>query len=244
MNIPSQLKEFGLKQSEIRIYLYLLEQGVSTPPQIAAGTLIARPNCYLVLQTLEDKGLIAEQTKGKRKVYYATDPSALLQNLEQRKKTMAELLPDLEALRARQINKPVIRFFDGFEQVKQIYWETLSAKEILAIASTQKLKSISNDFFNKYRQEVQNHDIDFKDIITYDSLADTGKSSKELLKGLYEYKVLPKKITDLPTDILIWNDNIALITLNEPVFGTVLSNPPLARTFRIIFDLCWEKLSE
>jgi hypothetical protein len=53
---------------------------------------------------------------------------------------------------------------------------------------------------------------------------------------------LPERYKDLPTDILVWDDNVALITLEEPYFGTVLHNAPLAQTMRMILGLLGERL--
>lgn len=86
MNIQEQLKEIGLFESEIKVYLYLLENGLSTPPQIAKGTKIARPNCYQVLRSLKERGLIGEQKKGSRKVYIASDPVTLVESMERKEK--------------------------------------------------------------------------------------------------------------------------------------------------------------
>lgn len=242
MEIQKQLEELGLRESEIRVYLYLLKQGVSTPPQVAKGTGIARPNCYKVLQSLKEKGLIEEQKKDKRKAYLASDPIALVQTLERRKEAMDKMLPDLRALYTTQKNKPEIRFYDGFEQVKQIYLQTLSAKEILGVASTEKLFDLSPKFFDKYRKEVKKRGIDFRDIVTYKSGEKSGPKAKKELRGFYELKLLPKRYEDIPTDILIWDDNVALIVIDKPVFGTVLTNKHMAQTFRILFDLSWQKL--
>ncbi len=243
MQIQQQLTELGLRESEINVYLYLLKQGVSTPPQIAKGTGIARPNCYKILQSLKEKGLIEEQKKDKRKAYLASDPIALVQTLERRKQAMDKMLPDLRALYTTQKNKPEIRFYDGFEQVKQIFEQTLSAKEVLGITSTKKLFSLAPKFFEKYQKEIQKKGIFFKDILSYESGKDIGPKVKERLKGLYEFKALPKKHEDISTDILIWNDNVALFVMEEPIFGTVLTNKHLADTFRIIFELSYQRLS-
>lgn len=243
MQIQEQLIELGLRESEINVYLYLLKQGVSTPPQIAMGTGIARPNCYKILQSLKEKGLIEQQKKDKRKAYLASDPIALVQTLERRKQAMDKILPDLRALYTTQKNKPEIRFYDGFEQVKQIFEQTLSAKEILGIASTKKLFALSPKFFDKYRKEIKKRGISFKDIISYESGEKSGPRTKEDLGVFYEIKLLPAKYEDIPTDILIWDDNVALIVTDKPVFGTVLTNKHLAQTFRILFELSWQKLS-
>src|SRR3989338_10227979 len=121
MKLDEGLKNIGLKGSEIKVYLYLLENGVSTPPQIAKSTKIARTNTYHIVRALEEKGLIEQHKKRKRFVYLPTDPAALLRTLERRREIVEQLLPDLRALHKIQKNKPSIRFFEGTEQIKEIF---------------------------------------------------------------------------------------------------------------------------
>lgn len=242
MNIQKQLKNIGLHNSEIEVYLYLLEQGISTPPQISKGTKIARTNCYNILASLKEKDLVKEQKKRKRKVYLANDPEALVRNLDKKREAAKSMLPDLRAMYKSQKNKPVIHFFDGFEQIKEIYYQTLSAEIIRGIASTKQLFSLSPDFFENYRKKIKEKGIIFRDIVTHDSSEESVDEAKKILGALNEVQTLPEEYKDMPTDILIWEDSIALITTVEPIFGTVIKNDYLAKTFTIIFDVLWKKL--
>ena len=241
MNFESKLKKLGLNQSEIRIYLYLLEHGVSTPPQIANGTKIARTNCYNVLNKLKEGGLIEEQTKGKRKVYLATDPASLSHSLERKKELVDNMLPDLRALYVTQKNKPTIKFFDGREQVKEIFKQSLMTKKILGLGSTKHYLDCYPNFSKYYQKQLRKREIFFKDILTYESKAKATPEIKKVLKGFYDFKFFPKKYEDLPTNILIWDDNVALLTLEEPFFGMIMTNKLMAQTFKIMFNIMWEK---
>lgn len=242
MDIHSQLKEAGLHPSESTVYLYLLENGLSTPPQIAKGTKIARTNCYHILQSLKEKGLIEEQTQGKRKTYLANDPESIARSLERKKEAINRLLPDLRALYTTQKNKPKIRFYDGFAQVKEIYSQTLSSQEVFGIGSTKQLSDLDPNFFSNYLKDLQTRGIVFRDLLSHASKEKSGPEMQSVLKGLYELRYLPEKHQDFSTDILIWDDNVALITLEEPIFGTILTNPLLAKTFKIMFEVIWKSI--
>ena len=241
MTIEEQLKELNLTKSESRIYVYLLEQGLSTPPQIAKGTGIARTNCYNILAKLKDGGLIEEHQKGKRKAYIASDPEALLRSVQKKKETVERLLPDLRALYTVQKTKPKIKFYEGFEQVKEIYWQATNTQKLLALGSTKQLTDKDPKFFRAFEKALKDKNVVLQDLITAPSSKIGAQETKQLLKGLYDYKLLPVKYSDFPTDILVWENNIALITLTEPIFGTVISNPVLAQTFRYIFEMVWER---
>ncbi|MSU75681.1 MAG: hypothetical protein EXS55_04165 [Candidatus Magasanikbacteria bacterium] len=239
MELQTQLKIAGLNHSEITVYLFLLENGLSTPPIVSRGTKIARTNCYNILLDLKNKGLIEEQTVGKHKTYLAKDPAALLHTLEQKKEAIARILPDLRGLYTLQKNKPKIRYYNGIEQIKEIYLQTLSANRVYGLASTKKLYELMPEFYLQHLNEIQKRGIVWYDILSHSSESKGAPEMKAILKGLYDQHFLPNQYGDFPTDMLLWGDNIALITLEEPIFGTVLTNPLLAKTFSIVFDMLW-----
>ncbi|HBU27778.1 TPA: hypothetical protein DEB00_01530, partial [Candidatus Uhrbacteria bacterium] len=148
MNIQNELKQLDLTKTEILLYLYLLESGLSTPPQIAKGTGIARTNTYNVLQSLIGMGLIEEHLEGHKRAYIARDPQALLDTLNRKKEALTRVLPDLRALHVTQKNKPKIRFNDGWESVKEIYRQSTVEKELFAIGSTKRLVELDETFFS------------------------------------------------------------------------------------------------
>ncbi|MBI3420925.1 MAG: hypothetical protein HY006_02575 [Candidatus Sungbacteria bacterium] len=78
-----------------------------------------------------------------------------------------------------------------------------------------------------------------RDILTQGAGAHIAKDTKEAMCGYYDYRFLPKKYPDLPTSIRIWNNHIAFITLEEPLFGMVLTDPFMAQTFRVVFETLW-----
>ncbi len=239
MNLQNELKKIGLSKSEIIVYLFLLEEGLSTPPQIPSGTRIARTNCYNILVSLKQKGLIEPQQRQKRKAYLATDPQSLMQSIEKKKEIIEQILPDLRSIHTYQKNKPKIKFYEGWEEVKEIYRNSLQAKEIFAIGSTNGISDIDKKFFDTYRTQIKENKIVYHDILSNSSRGDI-QVTKELLKGYYDVTIMPTRYKNFQTDILIWEDNIALITLEEPIFGTVLTNKLLAETFRIIFNVMKE----
>lgn len=245
MKLAHELKQIGLNSSEATIYLYLLEQGMATPPQIAKGTGIARTNTYHILRSLKEQRLIKEQYKGKRKIYLVDDPSSLSTALERKLAHLETLLPDLRALFKQQKNKPAIKFYEGFDEVHEIFAQTLAAEEILGIASTNQLAALTvreaHGHMEWYSREIKKRHIIFRGILTADS-REQGTRIRELAGALYEPRYLPERHADVPTDILVWNGNVALMTLEEPVFGTVLANKPLADTLRVVFEVLWNAL--
>ena len=245
MNLESNLLQFGLNKSEIKIYLFLLEHGQSTPPEVALGTKITRTNSYNILKSLWGNGLARKQKSGGRWVYFANDPESLLINLEKKRASLNEIIPDLRGLFATQKNKPKIRFYNGIDEVKNIYLECARSEGFLGIGSIEKLSEVMPETLTVMLREMKSNHVVVQDILTPRSKNTEYPRNKELLGVLYDAKFMPESVLgsgDQPTDILIWNDNIALITLEEPIFGTVITNPLLARTFKIIHRVMWSAL--
>lgn len=236
-----KLREIGLNSSEVRVYLYLLQNGMSSAPQIARVSGILRTNCYYVLENLRDKELVQEHRKGTRRQYSARDPRALFASLERKKELVEQILPDLQALLGSQSHKPRIRFYDGTEEVKQLYLEILAAERVRAIGSVKAFFDFDEEFAKYFTFEIKKRRIIFSDILTHAS-----REKKEFIGStigsIYEARFLPFQSEDVPTDLLSWDDNLAIIALKQPVFGTLLTNTFLAQTFRVIFDVLWEKL--
>jgi HTH-type transcriptional regulator, sugar sensing transcriptional regulator len=242
--LKDALVQFGLSKNEVEVYLFLLKNGVSSPAQISAGTNISRPNTYPLLLTLEAKDLAREEKMGNKKAYLATDPESLYRSIEHKQETIQEILPELRALHVKQKNKPSIQFFDGKEQIKEVYLSLLESKEIFAIGSTHKLDKLFPKFFPAWIKKVREKKIVINDVLTHASSETAGPMMKEALKGYYSMNYLPPNYKDLPTDILIWDDHVALITLEEPYFATVLTNPLLSQTLKTIFSALKTSLSE
>lgn len=243
MQLLQQLKKIGLTQNEARVYMYLLENGISSPPQIAKGTGISRTNCYHLLRRLMEEQLVSEQKNNKRKLYVAKDPQALYKHVDKRREHIEHVLPDLRALYTTHKNKPQIHFYEGFEQVKQVYYAVAEAEEVHAIGSTKHL--YEKEYGKLYKELIDilnSHDIVLHDIISHDSGDFVGPHTKDVLKGFYEYKMIPKEFAYGPTDIVIWNDKIAMINLTDPIFATTIQNAMLADTFRVLFTVMWKYL--
>ncbi len=244
MDIADDLKQLDLTKSEIAIYLSLLESGLSTPPQIAKSTEIARTNCYNILNSLVGKGLVEEHIEGSRKSYLARDPQALMATIERKREVLGRILPDLRALHITQKNKPKIRFYDGWESVKEIYQQAAQSKEAWAIGSTKRLVDLDAKFFAEFEQTLKDREAVLHDILTPSSRGVAEGTTRPILKGLYDYAYFPSNIEDTLTDILVWDDNVALMALEAPIFGTIITNLLIAQSFRVIGKTLMQALRE
>src|SRR3989338_8104368 len=99
------LRNIGLTENEIKIYLDLLKSGASTAYDIGKRTGIYRVHVYDKLEQLMNKGLATHVYMGAKKFFQATPPSKIKQYLEDRKKELEiqeeeinSILPELERI--------------------------------------------------------------------------------------------------------------------------------------------------
>jgi len=84
--IKETLKQLGFAEKEIEVYLKVLEQGKTTPANIALLTGINRTTVYSIAKELLEKGVIAEDIAGPKSYLVALPPDELknLARIEER----------------------------------------------------------------------------------------------------------------------------------------------------------------
>ncbi len=96
------------------------------------------------------------------------------------------------------------------------------------------------DIRESNKKKIKENEVFLQDLITDSSYQVGIKETKQILKGLYDFRTLPKEYAEFPTDILIWDDHVALVTLEDPIFGSVITNELLAKTFTYLFKMIWQ----
>ena len=87
--IENILKQLGFADKEVRVYLTILEQGKTTPAEVATLTGIKRPTVYSIAKTLLDKGVIVEDMAGPHGFLVALPPEDL-KNIAQKEERELE----------------------------------------------------------------------------------------------------------------------------------------------------------
>ena len=122
MNI-TVLKEAGLTDGEVKVYLALLEVGSSTIGPILERSKVTKSIIYRILDRLIEKGLVSYIIKNKTKHFQAASPNKLLDYVEARKEEMdenkkkiQELLPEL-LLKQNLSKKSEATVYEGFKGI-------------------------------------------------------------------------------------------------------------------------------
>lgn len=252
--IAEQLQDLGLQKHETLIYLALLELGQGTVSEVSKAAQLNRTTGYDILERLSLYGLAERTTSGKKKtMYIAEPPHRLKQHLENKKNQaerrladVAKLIPELQNFYKKE-NKPVIKFFEGREGIKNIYGHTLESKS--TIYSILDLSQYLPEFDKFGKDYVRAR---YKLNIKEKALVLKNKEGLEFYRATYltnkhyrhtEYRWLEKPLVLSPAAEVNIYDNVVMGVLFKPGENTAfeIKNPSFANSLKIIFEIAWQQ---
>src|SRR5262245_42395848 len=124
------LERIGLNQKEASVYMALLELGTASVNPIANKARIKRPTTYLVLDQLQQKGIVSVVPRAKKALYTAESPDKLISDLQKKEELLKRSMPSLLAMYNARKEKPQVQLFEGLEGVKLVYDKILEAGSV------------------------------------------------------------------------------------------------------------------
>src|SRR3989344_1101580 len=244
MNL-SCLRQIGLTENEIKIYLDLLKSGASTAYEISQRTGIYRVHIYDKIEQLMNKGLVTQVHKGAKKYFQSTPPDKLQDYLEEKKKAIEEqkaeidlLLPDLRALTQLPQENTKVEVFKGVEGLKYILKDiTRKGKEILITGlDDQKYNDALPIFMKQYFRDLLANKIHER-VITHKK-PDVFLFDKNVAKTT-ENRFLNEQQFN-PTNTFIYADRVVIVTWGTPITSIMIQNKEIAVTYRSHFEQLWK----
>src|SRR3989338_6647243 len=90
-----QLKELGLTDNEVRIYLLLLKEGMINPSQISQKLGLHRGYIYDALERMQEKEVVNSILEDNKKYFQATSPENLVELFRLKLENFQKIIPDL-----------------------------------------------------------------------------------------------------------------------------------------------------
>lgn len=239
------LTNLGLEENEAKVYLVCLNLGPSSVLNIAREVKIPRTTVYLILDSLISKKLIEKTVKGKKKRFSAAPPEYFIGLLEKKekklslaKKKLLATLPLLQSLKAKP-GRPKVRYYEGIEEIKDIYEDSLQAKEILVFCLCQEAYEIMPEYIDKYCTRVIRRMIKTKEIVS-DSKADK-EYQRKFSTPRNIIKCIPKKFIT-STDKLIYGHKVAFISyVKGKMIGVIIEDEEITKHERKQFEFMWQQ---
>jgi predicted transcriptional regulator len=252
--ISQSLKEIGLSETEVDVYLALLKTSGAQPASIVANkTRMNRTTAYKTLLQLAKRGLVAKTLKYGIISFYADEPEEKLKNLIESKQDKLQeanrkIFEELPALMMKDANYdrlPKVRYYEGVEGIKQIYEMILKVgQDYYRYGDITKIYGMLGEFTDEYIHKRNKLKIKAHAIMPYNKkggqkLMERDKS--ELRESLY----LPEELFPIEGEIRIFGDKVAILSLRkESPIGVVIESEVIAKMFKSIFMLTWENRNE
>jgi HTH-type transcriptional regulator, sugar sensing transcriptional regulator len=232
--IEETLQELGLNRRESICYTALLELGSSKIGAIVKKTGIPSSKIYEILDRLINKGLVSYVIIGKIKHYQSSDPKTLLNYIEEKKKKIEKILPQL-LLKQKLSTKQSVEMFEGQKALFSLFTnliEDAKAKEQYLIFSIN--EENKNDATNLF----------------FKNLAVRRKEKKldvRLLKNIKYYSrekhtKLKLKYTEfnLPQGITIFKDTVIILSWVESPLAIKIKSETISNQLREFFLDQWK----
>lgn len=230
------LKEFGLTDKEVQVYLALLPLG-SVPLQALTRKVdLPRTTVYNTLTYLATKGLVSKIIKDYVTYFAAVDPQKLIDTLDQKKELIFSVLPELESLKAHVKESSSVEIYEGFKGISTILADVFKNKQqTYYFGSYSKSAEILKHLPEHSRTLRLQKKIPAQIVI---DPYDEETFHKAHYKKITQMRFLPS-LKDFPCMIFIYGSKVAMYTVQGDLIGIIIYNKEFSEAMKLIFTLYW-----
>src|SRR3989344_2255417 len=233
----SQLKELGLTDNEVRIYLILLKQGMQNPSEISQKLGLHRGYIYDALERMQEKELINSILKNNKKYFRATSPENLIELLKLKLENLQKIIPDLKKIMEITKEETKVELHKGQKVYRTLIKDIISSlKEndeayLIGIDENTLLNEVEPIYLKQYLNLIQTKHIKEKIIIK--------QGSKKLKYHNLKYRQLSEDYIGKTAQI-IYKNKVAIFILSMPYYLIIIENKEVAETYKKQFNLLWK----
>lgn len=254
MNIQL-LEDIGLDKNEIKVYLALLELGLSTTGFIIKKSGIPSSRVYGFLQCLIEKGLASYSIIKNTRYFKAADPERLFEFMEERKKLLVEkedelrrLLPELkkkqELAERLKENEQQVQMFEGIKGIKTALDNVLhvlkKSDEFIVFGAPRIGNERLHGFFNDFHKRRAKKGINYRVIYNSDA-REFGEERK--IYSLTKVKYLHNGM-NTPSVMWVYKDYVVHVVFTEDPAALVIKNRQIAKSSLSYFEFLWKQCKE
>lgn len=232
-----QLKELGLTDNEVRIYLLLLKQGMMNPSEISQKLGLHRGYVYDALERMQEKGAVNSILRNNKKCFQATSPKNLVELLSFRLENFQKIVPDLIKIAELKKEETKVELHKGKRVYRTLLKDMISTLKkneeayLIGIDEALLLREIEPIYLRQYLNSIIMKNIREKIIII--------NGSKKIRNPNIQYREIDEKYIGNTAQI-IYNNKVAIFILGVPYYLIVIENKEVAETYKRQFTLLWD----
>ena len=231
----AELKELGLTDNEIKIYLVLLEHGVLNPTKLAEKTGLHRSYIYDTLERLLDRGIINTVLIDNKKHYQPVDPKALREIFELKLRQLDTILPQLSGLFQSTKEETRIELHRGKRVYRTLIKDlvaNIKKNDVVYLLGVDEniLETVEPIYLKQYFNIIKDKNVKEKIIIA--------RGGKKLDEEHLEYREIDPKFLD-ETTVVIYQSKVFIFIWGTPYHLITIESPKVANTYKKQFELMW-----
>ena len=241
MDIERALTDIGLHETEVRFYLAALELSQAPMRDIARKAGISRTNAYDVFSRLLEQRLVNEipQAGDRSMLIMAESPTRVLEIVEERRKKLEAVMPELLSLHNRAPEKPKVRYFQGSDGIKAVLDETIRcrSKMLLGILSMSDLYEVPGRAWmdDNVRRRIE-AGVTLR--VVRSVTKDLHKFWADSPSDLRILRYAPENLSFSMTTY-IYDDTVALISSRKENFAMTIESAEFAAMQTGMFETLW-----
>ena len=245
MAIDRVLIDIGLHETEVRFYLAALELGRAPMRDIARKAGISRTNAYDVFSRLLKQRLVNEipQSSDRSMLIVAESPARVLEIVDERRKELEAVMPELMSLHNRTPEKPKVRYFQGADGIKAVLDQTITcrSKTLLGILSMSDLYEVPGRAWmdDHVRRRIE-AGVTLR--VLRSATRDLHKLWPDSPADLRVLRYAPENFSFSMTTY-IYDDTVALISSRREHFAMTIESAELAAMQTGLFETLWSASS-
>jgi sugar-specific transcriptional regulator TrmB len=230
----------GLTEKEAEVYFEGAQLHTFTPALIAKKTGIKRPTCYIILNSLIQKGFISEIPDSKASRFICVEPKSILEREKEKAELLETTVEILNQLKLKvKVDTPTINLYYGKDGVKQIYMNIIKDKpsELYCIINPDYLeKYLGYDFVldwikRRVGSKIQQFTLQAKE---YDKQSEyaNDKSKLRIVRSLppnFSYQAM----------YYIWGNKVGFISDKDEGISFIVTSQEFNSLQKSMFDQIW-----
>lgn len=241
-----ELVHLGLSEKEAAVYIASLELGPAVVQDIAHRAKVNRATTYVMIESLNARGLMSTFVKGKKRYFVPETPERLMailriqrHELEEKESELGKILPMLHALFNVEGAKPQIRYLEGPEGLKTVrdMFAGLDGEfiQIVPFDDVQNMRELISDQSQHLRKLADSH-------ATYRTLLTMAQPNPDAVQTIPngEVRIIPADKFPVHGEITVRGNHVFLYSYKSAVLSVIVISKEIADTIRALFNLAWE----
>ena len=235
-----QLMDVGLTTNESKVYYSLLKLGQSSVTDIMKRAGVYRANVYDTLEKLMEKGLIASVVRSGRKEFTAADPHQLYKILDEKKKEIDEIMPELKAEYEEKKVVNEVRHFKGQEGIKAVLREINEEKHYDAFGISSNLAKVIPYYFGHWIEERIQKKLTARMIKAEGDLLKTPQLfGLKIYEQLFEVRDIPKEFFSKTATWILKEKVCIILESIETPLAIIIHNKSIRDGYHAQFLNMW-----